>query len=64
MGSQTRRVDRALVLVDSGQTAYAAAKATGIALSTIYRALARRRRAAESDPVAAALDRLAQLRRR
>jgi hypothetical protein len=63
MGTQTRRVDRALVLVDSGKTAYAAAKATGIALSTIYRALARRRRAEEkADPVGAALARLARLR--
>lgn len=39
----TPAVERALKLVDGGATAYAAAKKTGIALSTIYRALRRRR---------------------
>lgn len=62
MGRQTRAVDRALAMVDAGRTAYAAAKETGIALSTIYRAISRRRSTA--DPVTAALDRLARLRRR
>lgn len=62
MGSQTRRVDRALQLVYAGSTPYAAAKTTGIALSTIYRAIDRRRRASESDPVGAALERLMRLR--
>jgi transposase len=35
--------ERALKLVAKGMTAYAAAKKTGIALSTIYRALKRER---------------------
>lgn len=64
MGRQTRAVDRALVMVDAGKTAYAAAKETGIALSTIYRALARRRRAEERDPLTAALTRLARVRQK
>lgn len=34
---------RALARIQAGQSAYAAAKAEGIALSTIYRALARLR---------------------
>lgn len=41
---QSAAVDQALALVASGLPAYAAAKRTGIALSTIYRALARLRR--------------------
>ena len=41
---QSAAVDRALARIQAGQTAYAAAKAEGIALSTIYRALARLRR--------------------
>ena len=41
---QSAAVDRALRLVASGMTAYAAAKRVGIALSTIYRALARQRK--------------------
>lgn len=36
---------RAMERVNQGQTAYSAAKDEGIALSTIYRALARARRA-------------------
>lgn len=40
-GQQSAKVDRALALVAKGMTAYAAAKKTGIALSTIYRALKR-----------------------
>ena len=40
---QSAAVDRALARVAAGQTAYAAAKAEGIALSTIYRALKRHR---------------------
>jgi len=43
---QSAAVDRALRLVAKGMTAYAAAKQTGIALSTIYRALKRQRSAA------------------
>ena len=42
---QSKEVDRALKLVAKGMTAYAAAKKTGIALSTIYRALKRQREA-------------------
>lgn len=42
---QSAAVDRALARVAAGQTAYAAARAEGIALSTIYRALARQRAA-------------------
>ncbi len=38
---QSAEVTRALRLIDKGATAYAAAKKTGIALSTIYRALKR-----------------------
>lgn len=42
-GKQSADVDKALRLIDKGMSAYAAAKKVGIALSTIYRALARRR---------------------
>lgn len=38
---QSAEVSQALRLVAKGMTAYAAAKKTGIALSTIYRALKR-----------------------
>ena len=38
---QSAAVDKALALVAKGLTPYAAAKRTGIALSTIYRALKR-----------------------
>ena len=38
---QSSAVDKALKLIANGMTAYAAAKKTGIALSTIYRALKR-----------------------
>jgi len=38
---QSSEVTKALLLVAGGMTAYAAAKKTGIALSTIYRALKR-----------------------
>ena len=44
-GSPTQATLRALARVRKGQTAYAAAKAEGIALSTIYRALKRLRAA-------------------
>ena len=37
-GRQSAVVDRALKLIAQGKTAYRAAKLTGIALSTIYRA--------------------------
>ena len=40
---QTRRVSDALRLVDAGMTPYRAALTMGIALSTIYRALKRRK---------------------
>jgi transposase len=40
---QSAATDRALRLIAGGMTAYRAAKTTGIALSTIYRALARQR---------------------
>ena len=43
-GKQSAAVDKALRAVARGSTAYAAARAQGIALSTIYRALARARR--------------------
>lgn len=42
-GRQSSAVDRALKRVEKGSTAYAAAKAEGIALSTIYRALKRKK---------------------
>lgn len=42
---QSAAVERALARVAAGQTAYSAAKSEGIALSTIYRALARQRAA-------------------
>ena len=42
-GRQSSAVDRALRLIARGATAYAAAKQTGIALSTIYRALSRQK---------------------
>jgi len=41
---QSSAVDKALRLVAGGMTAYAAARKVSIALSTIYRALARQRR--------------------
>jgi DNA invertase Pin-like site-specific DNA recombinase len=43
---QSSAVDKALRLVAQGMTPYAAAKKTGIALSTIYRALNRQKAAA------------------
>jgi predicted DNA-binding protein (UPF0251 family) len=43
-GRQSEAVTKALKLVDSGKySPYAAAKKMGIALSTIYRAIARRK---------------------
>ena len=47
---QSAAVDRALKLVASGMTAYAAAKKTGIALSTIYEAIKRQKNAAKAAP--------------
>lgn len=44
---------RALALIERGWTAYKAAKHVGIALSTIYRALKRRRERETSDHQAA-----------
>lgn len=44
-GRQSEAVTKALALVSKGMTGYAAAKRMGIALSTIYRALARQRKA-------------------
>jgi hypothetical protein len=38
---QSSAVDKALVLIRQGATAYAAAQATGISMTTIYRALDR-----------------------
>lgn len=49
-GRQSAEVTRALQLVARGMTPYAAAKKVGIALSTIYRAQARQRKA--STPAA------------
>ncbi len=40
---QSAEVTKALRMIERGMTAYAAAKKTGIALSTIYRALKRKR---------------------
>jgi DNA invertase Pin-like site-specific DNA recombinase len=40
-GRPSAATEKALKLVKGGSTAYAAAKKTGIALSTIYRALKR-----------------------
>ena len=45
---QSSAVDKALALVKRGRTPYRAAKMTGIALSTIYRALKRMRERAVS----------------
>ncbi len=51
MGSETKSVRDAIALIGKPKrgggyhTAYSAAKAKGIALSTIYRALARRNKA-------------------
>lgn len=45
---QSAEVTRALKLIARGSTAYAAAKKTGIALSTIYRAQARQRKSSPS----------------
>lgn len=42
-GKPSADTEKALRLVAKGWTAYAAAKKTGIALSTIYRALKRER---------------------
>ena len=42
-GRQSAVVDKALRLVAKGMTPYAAARKTGIALSSIYRALKRQR---------------------
>lgn len=42
---QSAQVDKALAMAAQGMTPYAAAKACGIALSTIYRALKRARQA-------------------
>lgn len=42
-GRPSAATEKALALVAKGWTAYAAAKKTGIALSTIYRALAKKR---------------------
>jgi|SoimicmetaTmtHMA_FD_contig_31_15229328_length_297_multi_2_in_0_out_0_2 transposase len=47
---QSAAVDRALRLIEQhGYTAYAAAKKTGIALSTIYRAQKRLRETAQKQ---------------
>lgn len=42
-GRPSAATERALKLVEKGMTPYAAAKKVGIALSTIYRALAKLR---------------------
>ena len=54
---QSAATDTALAMIgrprargESPHTAYSAAKACGISLSTIYRALARRRKAAKRKP--------------
>lgn len=47
---QSSAVDKALKLVAGGMTAYAAAKKTRIALSTIYRAQARQREQKKPKP--------------
>jgi hypothetical protein len=48
---QSSAVDRALRRIQRGATAYAAAKAEGIALSTIYRAMRRLREAERMEYV-------------
>lgn len=40
-GKPSAALERALVRIQAGQTAYSAAKDEGLALSTIYRALKR-----------------------
>jgi transposase len=47
-GRQSSIVDKALRLVAQGATPYSAAKASGIALSTIYRAIRRQRERAQA----------------
>ena len=42
-GRPSAATEKALSLVSKGMTAYAAAKKCGIALSTIYRALAKKK---------------------
>ena len=50
-GRQSAAVDQALKLIAGGMSAYAAAKKAGIALSTIYRAVGRKKAAHQSvDP--------------
>jgi transposase len=44
-GRPSAATEKALKLVQKGLTPYAAAKKVGIALSTIYRALGRKKRA-------------------
>jgi hypothetical protein len=43
-GRPSAATEKALALIAKGMTPYAAAKKVGIALSTIYRALAKRRK--------------------
>jgi len=51
-GRTSAATERALARVKAGETAYAAAKAEGIALSTIYRAMRRIRQARQVPPAA------------
>jgi len=46
---QSASTERALQLIAKGMTPYAAARKVGIALSTIYRALARQRAKAQAS---------------
>jgi hypothetical protein len=49
-GKQSADVDKALKLVSKGLTPHAAAIKVGIAISTIYRAIARQRASAAPKP--------------
>jgi len=46
-GRNSSATEKALARIQKGETAYSAAKAEGIALSTIYRALKRERKKVE-----------------
>lgn len=49
-GRPSAATEKALKLIAKGMTPYAAAKKVGIALSTIYRALAKKRSSGDKQP--------------
>jgi len=48
-GRPSAATEKALKLIERGMTPYAAAKKVGIALSTIYRALAKKKQPSRAD---------------